>query len=147
MGAIFAFLAGTAGAALLYGLAHLLDKHVDIFHNRKVIEWVEIGTLVLALFAGVELAAASFGQWVDAGIRGLAGLAGTTGTVILFLVVAAMVFVVGKALLKKGNVTLGKSAITGLLLGGFPAATWPGVLYGWLAAPAAALTAIIMAHV
>jgi len=147
MGQILAFLGGTAAALLLYGIARLLDKHIDIFHNRKVMEWVEVGTLVLALFAGVELAAASFGQWIDSGIRNLAALIGPAGSVILFLVVAGMVFVVGKALVKKGQATLGKSAFTGLLLGGFPASTWPGVLYGFLATPAAALSALIMAHV
>jgi len=147
MGEILAFAAGTAGAVLLYGIAHLIDKHIEIFHNRKLIEWVEIATLVLALFAGVELAAASFGRWIDSLIRDITGLLGGTGTVLLFLVVAGMVFVVAKALVKKGNATLGKSAMTGLLLGGFPASTWPGVLYGFLATPSAWLTALILAHV
>jgi hypothetical protein len=146
MGAIFAFVAGTAGALALYGLAHLLYKHIDIFHNRKVMEGVEVGTLVLALFAGVELAAASFGHWIDDLIQGIVGLLGETGTVILALVVLGMMFVVGKALVKKGNATLGKSAMTGLLLGGFPAATIFGEIFAFLATPANALSALIIGH-
>jgi hypothetical protein len=147
MGAIAAFAAGTAAAVALYWLAHLLNKHIDIFHHPDVIKWVEVFTLVLALFAGIELAAASFGQWIDHGIRNLAGVLGVLGSVILAGVVARLLFVVGKALLQKGRATLGRSAITGLLLGGFPAATVFGELYAWLATPANVLSALIIAHV
>src|ERR1700729_3745518 len=100
-------LVGSAAAILLFGLAALLNKHGDIVRHRKTVEVLEIAALVLALFAGTEFVVASFGQFIDRGIGDLAGLLPDhVGEVILFLIVAFMLFKVGKALVKMGRASL-----------------------------------------